>query len=275
MHALPILISLPLAASLAPLLLGALRHRGQLRRNYRGRSLPFPLGALILLSGVVTLATLALIDAVQGVSLLPGSVATAAAFVVGAGALGLVDDAFGGQAPKGFRGHCAALLCGRISTGVVKAVGVTALALLASAPSHRSAEHWLLAAAVLTLATHVFNLLDLRPGRSVKALLVLGVALIVGTSNARPLLSLGAFLGPALVAGLYDLREWAMLGDTGASVLGALAGLWLTATLPLSGQAIALLALALTAIYGELRSISMLVDRSPWLRQLDSLGRPS
>ena len=78
-----------------------------------------------------------------------------------------------------------------------------------------------------------------------------------------------------LVVGLYDLRERAMLGDTGSNLIGALAGLWVVLALGTTGQAIALaVALAIT-IYGEFRSISALVERTPLLRQLDSIGRPA
>ncbi len=77
------------------------------------------------------------------------------------------------------------------------------------------------------------------------------------------------------MAGFYDLRERAMLGDTGANLLGALAGLWLVLTLSGTGQLVALAVLLAVTLYGELRSISALVDRTPVLRELDSWGRPS
>jgi hypothetical protein len=128
---------------------------------------------------------------------------------------------------------------------------------------------------VLVLATNAFNLLDLRPGRSIKAFVLLGAGLTIGSSDLRPLWALGLFAAPALVAGLYDLRERAMLGDTGANLLGALAGLWLVLTLSEIGQLIALAMLAAVTVYGELRSISELVERVPLLRELDSWGRPS
>jgi hypothetical protein len=134
---------------------------------------------------------------------------------------------------------------------------------------------WLLAAAVLVLATNALNLLDLRPGRSTKAFVLLGAGLAIGSANPRPLWALGLFAGPALIAGFYDLRERAMLGDTGANLLGALAGLWLVLTLSGTGQLVALALLAALTVYGELRSISKLVERTPGLRQLDSWGRPS
>ncbi len=91
----------------------------------------------------------------------------------------------------------------------------------------------------------------------------------------RSLWALGLLAAPALVAGAYDLRERAMLGDTGSNLLGALAGLWLVLTLSGTGQLIALGLLAAITVYGELRSISALIERTPGLRELDSWGRPS
>ena len=66
-----------------------------------------------------------------------------------------------------------------------------------------------------------------------------------------------------------------MLGDTGSNLLGALAGLWLVLTLSPTGQLIALIVLAGITLYGEISSISGLVERTPGLRELDSWGRPS
>ncbi len=199
-------------------------------------------------------------------------------------ALGLVDDTLAGEpatAPprrpqRGWRGHGAAALRGELSTGMLKAAGSLGLALLAmSYSAGLSNGRWLLAAAVLVLATNAFNLLDLRPGRASKAFVLLGAGLALGAVDLRPLWALGLFAAPALVAGAYDLRERAMLGDTGANLLGALAGLWLVLTLSGTGQLVALVLLVVITIYGELRSISTLVERTPGLRQLDSWGRPS
>jgi len=104
---------------------------------------------------------------------------------------------------------------------------------------------------------------------------LLGAGLALGAGSARTFWSLGLFCGPALVAGALDLRERGMLGDSGASLVGALAGLWLVLTLSGSGQLVALGLLAAVTVYGELRSISSLIERTPGLRQLDSWGRPS
>jgi UDP-GlcNAc:undecaprenyl-phosphate GlcNAc-1-phosphate transferase len=192
----------------------------------------------------------------------------------GGGARGGADA--GARAPqRGWRGHGAAMLRGEFSTGALKAAGSLGLALLAMSYLGLSNGRWLLAAAVLVLATNAFNLLDLRPGRATKAFVLLGAGLAIGSADLRGLWALGLFVAPALVAGVYDLRERAMLGDTGANLLGALAGLWLVLSLSGTGQLIALALLLGITVYGELRSISALIERTPGLRRLDSWGRPT
>ena len=66
-----------------------------------------------------------------------------------------------------------------------------------------------------------------------------------------------------------------MLGDTGSNLVGALAGLWMVLTLSTLGLAIATGVLLAITAYGEIRSLSALVERTPPLRFLDSIGRPT
>jgi UDP-GlcNAc:undecaprenyl-phosphate GlcNAc-1-phosphate transferase len=278
-HALPFLLALACAAILAQPTLRVLGEGGHTRPNYRDRSLPFPIGVLVLVSALLALVPLALIERLAQVEVLYPRLTPIAAYTLGVACLGLIDDTLGSEqqvrpAPRGWRGHGAAALRGELSTGTLKAGGSLGLALLVTDFANLSTGRWLLAAGVLVLATNAFNLLDLRPGRSTKAFVLLGAGLTIGAADLRPLWMLGLFAAPALVAGFYDLRERAMLGDTGANLLGALAGLWLVLTLSRTGQLIALALLALITIYGEFRSISDLVERTPGLRELDSLGRP-
>lgn len=288
MHALPLVLALASAVLLAPAVLRMLASAGKLRPNYRGRTLPSPFGVLILAAALLALVPLTLVQVLGSGDVFHAETAPIAIYALGVLALGLVDDAFGDRtagvtasdaprrlAPRGWRGHGAALARGELSTGVLKAVGSLGLALLATSMLGLSNGRWLLATAVLVLATNAFNLLDLRPGRATKAFVLLGLGVGLGSGEARPLWSLGLFAAPALVAGLYDLRERAMLGDTGANVIGALAGLWLVLALSGVGQAIAVALLLAITVYGEVRSISGFVERTPGLRQLDSLGRPA
>jgi UDP-GlcNAc:undecaprenyl-phosphate GlcNAc-1-phosphate transferase len=281
MHALPFLLSLASAAIIAPAIVRMLADGGHTRNNYRGRALPCPLGVLVLAAASFALLPLTLLWKLASSELFHPEVLPIAVYALGVLALGLLDDTLGSPTPgagptrRGWRGHGAAALRGELSTGTLKAVGSLGLALFAMSYLGLSNLRWLLAAGVLVLATNVFNLLDLRPGRSVKAFVLLGAGLTVGSSDLRPMWSLGILAGPALIAGGYDLRERAMLGDTGANLLGALAGLWLVLSLSGVGQLVALALLAAVTLYGELRSISTLIERTPVLRELDSLGRPS
>lgn len=293
MHALPLLCSTLTALVIAPALLRGLNRSGCTARNYRGRDLPYPFGALALLAVPAALVPLALIGRLGGVALFHREAAPVALYCSGVILLGALDDrlpqtlraaraaAAGGAGraakgePRGLRGHARALLRGEPSTGAAKAAGSLGLALLALSQLGLSGARLALAVAVVVLSTHVWNLLDLRPGRAVKALALLGGALTALSGDLRALWSLGLFGGTALVAGAYDVREHAMLGDTGAGLLGGLAGLWLVLTLGRDAQLAALALLVATALYGELRSITGLVERTPLLRGLDSLGRPS
>ncbi len=280
MRALPFLLAVTFAGILAKPALRALRAGGHTRINYRERALPFPFGVLIVAAALIALVPLVLIERLGHVSVMSPQLLPVAMYALGVACLGLLDDELGTErsgapGPRGWRGHGAAAIRGELSTGTLKAAGSLGLALLAMDYTGLSIGRWLLASAVLVLATNTFNLLDLRPGRATKVFVLLGAGLTIGARELRPLWTLGLFVGPALLAGCYDLREHAMLGDTGANLLGALAGLWLVLTLSGAGQLIALVLLASITIYAEFRSISDLVERMPLLRGLDSWGRPS
>ncbi|MFL5857794.1 MAG: hypothetical protein ACJ77L_13770, partial [Solirubrobacteraceae bacterium] len=62
-------------------------------------------------------------------------------------------------------------------------------------------------------------------------------------------------------------------GDTGSTLLGAMAGLWLSTALDARGKLVAASSLTLIATTAELTSLSALIDRVPPLRALDWLGR--
>lgn len=274
MRALAPLLSLIAALALAPVLRRRLESAGRLACNYRGRLLPCPFGFLVPVAALAGALPLVAIASLTGARLLHPEAAPIALYALGMVCLGAVDDEFAG-APRGLRGHAASTLRGRPTTGALKAAGAATLAPVALAWLGYSGARLLLASAVLVMSTNLFNLLDLRPGRAIKAFVALGILLLAVSRTMRPLWSLGGLLAPALVAGGYDLRERAMLGDTGSNLLGALAGLWLVLTVGTAGQLAALLALCLVSGYAEFSSLSALVERTPLLRGLDSLGRPS
>ena len=276
MEWLPLAIALVVAALVAPGLVRGLGAQGFARENYRGAQVAFPAGIAIPLVAMLALVPLSLVAEIADTEVFRPGTQAAVMYVIGVALLGLLDDLVGSDAPaRGWRGHARATVSGGLSTGALKAVGSLGLALFALMGTGANTGEYLLAVGVLVVATNLFNLLDLRPGRSAKALVLLGLALSVGAMDAGPLWTVGLFLGPILVLLPLDLREVGMLGDTGSNAIGAVAGLWLVLTLSVTGQAIALAIMAAVTIYGEFRSIAALIDRTPGLRHLDSLGRIS
>jgi UDP-N-acetylmuramyl pentapeptide phosphotransferase/UDP-N-acetylglucosamine-1-phosphate transferase len=271
-HALPLIVSLVTAAALAPAALRALAAGELVHENYRGVRLPHPAGTVIVAAAGLALIPLTLLQQLADVEVFRRELGLVMFYALGVAFLGLLDDVLGGQ-PRGWRGHGAAVMGGGLSTGALKAAGSLGFALFALSGRFENDLRYLLAVVVLVLSTNLFNLLDLRPGRAVKAFVIFGLASTIGASTLKPLEALGLFVGPVLVVGLYDLRERALLGDTGSNLVGALAGLWIVLSWPPTGQAIALAIIVAMTIYGEFRSISELIERTPLLRHLDSLGR--
>jgi hypothetical protein len=166
-------------------------------------------------------------------------------------ALGLADDLWSGEA-RGFRGHLRA----RRSTGVLKVVGISAVALAAT----RS----LRAAAVVALAANALNQLDTRPGRALKAFLLTSVVLRRTPSS---------YVAIAVLLAPYDLREMTMLGDAGSNALGAVLGFGSVTNSRGRRGWLAIVGLATLTTLGEVRSLGDLIERTPVLRILDAFGR--
>lgn len=201
-------------------LLDALLVLGPQAANHRGLRLPV-VGWLI------------------GVASGPAATAIAAA--------GLADDLWSGP-ERGVRNHLRA----RRTTGVLKLVAIPAVGWLATRK--------LSGALLVALAANLWNQLDTRPGRALKAYL------LVAPSVGAPLL-------PAAVLLPCDCREMTMLGDAGSNVLGGLVGLRSVGRLTARGRWIAIGALASLNILGEVRSLGEVIERTPVLRELDALGR--
>jgi hypothetical protein len=162
-------------------------------------------------------------------------------------AIGLADDRWSGG-ERGFREHLRA----RRTTGVLKLFGIPLVALVRT----RSVSGALLVA----LSANALNQLDTRPGRALKAYLAAALAV-------------DAPLGLAVLLLPYDLREMAMLGDGGSNALGAMLGLSSVDRFTGRGRWVAIGALAGLTLVGEHRSLGALIERTPLLRELDTLGR--
>ncbi len=283
MQALPLLLALGFALVIAPVLIRGLLEAGFVRSNYAGREVAVPIGLLLPLAAFAALGVAAPLDRLVDDEILGGAgLAGAMLYVTGVCLLGVIDDLLGTPAiegdlgrkdPRGLRGHAKAALGGGFSTGAVKAIGALGLAAFAIGLIVPGDWEYLLAIALVVVTTNLFNLLDLRPGRALKVFFVLIVGLALGTWTLDPLWTMGVFIGSLPVLALYDLGEKGMLGDTGSNAIGAIAGIWMVLVLDTTAQAVALAVVFLITLYGEFRSISQMIDRTPMLRWLDLLGR--
>lgn len=283
MQVLPLLLAFAFALVIVPVLLRGLAEAGFVRSNYAGRDVPVPAGLLIPLAAFLALGVSAPLDRLVDDDVLQGvGLAGAIIYIVGVCLLGVIDDLLGTPViegdlgrkdPRGLRGHAKATMSGGFSTGAVKAIGSLGLAAFAVGLIVPGKWEYLLAIALVVVTTNLFNLLDLRPGRALKVFFVLIIGLAIGTWTLDPLWTMGAFIGSLPVLFYYDLSEKGMLGDTGSNAIGAIAGIWMVLVLDTTGQAIALAIVFLITLYGEFRSISQLIDRTPVLRFIDLLGR--
>jgi UDP-GlcNAc:undecaprenyl-phosphate GlcNAc-1-phosphate transferase len=205
----------------------------------------------------------------------------AALAVASAAGLGGYDDLAGDGSSRGLLGHLRALSRGEVSTGAVKLAGLAATGVLSAAvlppqPGEvsggaRRALDVALSGALIAGTANLVNLLDLRPGRSLKAVLGLGA---LTTLTRGPGGQLGAVATGAAASCLRaDLGERAMLGDTGANAAGALLGTAWVRGLGRPSRLLALAAVTGLTLASERVSFTAVIERTPALRALDQLGR--
>ncbi|WP_225754210.1 hypothetical protein [Actinotalea sp. Marseille-Q4924] len=197
----------------------------------------------------------------------------------GAAAFGLVDDLTEdtSRSRKGLRGHLGALVHGELTTGGLKVVGIGATSLVAAAvlpdrddlgPVARAVDV-AVSGALVAATANLLNLLDLRPGRALKAGALAGAPLLGGA--AAPVA--GAVLGSAAAALPRDLGETDMLGDGGANALGALLGVGAVVGNGRAGRLALLTAAVGLTLASERVSFTEVIARTPVLREIDAWGR--
>ena len=230
---------------------------------------------------------------------------------LGGGLAGYIDDVDqgahdGGKVAKGLKGHLGALAHGQVTTGVIKIAGIGASALAASALVGSKATSVSGKAADLALNTvliagtaNLANLLDLRPGRALKATVLVATPLsyfscaaaktpasgasgAASATPAAPASASGASAQRLLASGLNaaaitalveDLQETTMLGDTGANAAGALLGTSLAANDSWKLRLGAALGVVGLILASEKVSFSKVIAANPALNWLDQLWR--
>lgn len=213
---------------------------------------------------------------------------------LGGGLAGYIDDVDqgahdGGKVAKGLKGHLGALAHGQVTTGVIKIAGIGASALAASALVGSKATSMGGKVADLALntvliagAANLANLLDLRPGRALKATVLVATPLSyfscaaakapASPASAQRLLASG-LNAAAITALVEDLQETTMLGDTGANAAGALLGTSLAANDSWKLRLGTTLGVVGLILASEKVSFSKVIAANPALNWLDQLWR--
>ncbi|MDR2564853.1 MAG: hypothetical protein LBC97_02115 [Bifidobacteriaceae bacterium] len=242
------------------------------RENYRGRTVDLR-GGVALVSGLATAV-------LRSGGVAAGPLGPVAAIGLAAGA-GLWDDLKGDGSVRGLKGHLRRLRQGQVTTGLVKLVAVTAGAAVFAVTAELSRSRrasWAGSAARITVdaalvagAANLINLLDLRPGRALKAAGAPAVLLAVAPGGGGELAA--GVAGAVAAAAPADLGERTMLGDCGANALGAAVGVALAQSLRPGARAVAALAVAGLILASEKVSFSEVIAATPALRRLDEWGR--
>ncbi|MDC7123336.1 hypothetical protein OMK64_17540 [Cellulomonas fimi] len=213
--------------------------------------------------------------------------AVALTVATGAGAaFGVIDDLTEDTEVrrKGLRGHLGALSRGELTTGGLKVLGIGAASLVAAAVAtpvrdaaggRRSAAGWVtdvaVSGALVAASANLLNLLDLRPGRALKAASLVAAPLaLAGGAGAG---AAAGVLGTAGAAGEQDLAEHDMLGDGGANALGATLGTALVLAAPRRVRWAALGVVTALTLASEKVSFTQVIERTPVLREIDAWGR--
>jgi UDP-N-acetylmuramyl pentapeptide phosphotransferase/UDP-N-acetylglucosamine-1-phosphate transferase len=212
------------------------------------------------------------------------------------GGLGAVDDFMESGSSKGLRGHLSALARGEITTGAIKVLGIPAASIAAAAilrtgasrtgslsgllafSRHDVEASWfskacdiVVTGGVIAGSANLFNLLDLRPGRALKA----GALTLAFTDHEHAVswAPSAAIAGATAAAWPDDLAGEVMLGDTGANALGAAIGTILSETADPVRRRIILAVLAGLTLASEKVSFTSVIESTPGLREIDSFGR--
>lgn len=266
------LVALVVAAAVGWALRGL---RSPAATNWRSKRLPVVLGIALAVGLLVGLA-----PRLTASHATPDSEARfrlTVAVLVGAGIVflgGLWDD-LRPSPTHGLLAQLRPLLRGSVTSGAVKLlaalVGGTAFVLIQ--PANWSAARSVLAVLVVAGTANLVNLLDVRPGRAIKfavpALIVLGK---LTPPRGYPLVAAAA-AGAAAGIAYYDLREQAMLGDAGATLLGFVVGVGLAVRLHSVALVAAFLVIVALHVVAETVSFSRIIEAAPPLRWIDRLGQ--
>ena len=185
---------------------------------------------------------------------------------------GILDDIIGNRDVSGLKGHFKSLLNGKLTTGGFKALFGGFVGLVVSVCISSSIVDIIVNTLIIALSTNLMNLFDLRPGRAIKAYLVIMIPIYItltGYTKVFPLLIL-----PNVLAYFNtDLKARGMMGDTGSNVLGISIGVLMALGYGIKVRLAWLVFLILMHLITEKFSLTKIIEKNRVLKFIDNLGR--
>ena len=185
---------------------------------------------------------------------------------------GALDDLIGNRNVSGLKGHFKSLFKGELTTGGFKALFGGFVGLVVSVCISSSIVDIIVNTLIIALSTNLMNLFDLRPGRAIKAYLVIMIPIYItltGYTKVFPLLIL-----PNVLAYFNtDLKARGMMGDTGSNVLGISIGVLMALGYGIKVRLVWLVFLILMHLITEKFSLTKIIEKNRVLKFIDNLGR--
>ncbi|NLB18100.1 MAG: hypothetical protein GX825_05065 [Syntrophomonadaceae bacterium] len=260
---LAVLIELAAIRMMLPMLVQG----GAIRRNFCNDEIPVAGGLTFL---VAVLATFIILHFFNLFDI--GGVEFYLIAVMGMAFLGFIDDMLGQRDSLGFRGHFSLLFTkGRLTTGALKALGGGMIAIYVAMVYSADMGELVVNFLLVALFTNSMNLFDLRPGRCIKAFLLIFFPLLL--FQGELFLAFLPLVGAVLAFFPGDLKAKVMMGDTGSNVLGVTLGVMAVWGLSLSVRIGLVILLVALHILTERYSLTKIIEANQGLSWFDSLGR--
>jgi UDP-GlcNAc:undecaprenyl-phosphate GlcNAc-1-phosphate transferase len=185
---------------------------------------------------------------------------------------GFIDDLIGDGSIRGIKRHFLELVIrGKLTTGSIKALIGVLVGFILSLLNKEGIGEALLNIILFILFINFINLLDLRPGRALKAFMLLSVLMMFFSKFNALWILLPLFLSiPVYFKG--EMKEIYMLGDTGANLIGGVLGYYALKGLSTTPKLIITFFLIGIHIFAEFHSLTTYINSIRILRYLDQIG---
>lgn len=237
--------------------------------NYMGQHIPTAMGSFIWLIVVLSYFLNTILGTYSSSEFGPYVVVLSVITFIG-----WLDDTIGDRDVKGLRGHWRTWRQqGVFTTGALKLWGTGMMALWMCSHISPTLPLAILHGGLIMLMTNTMNLLDLRPGRMLKVVLIFILLIVLSTTFVDYIPWLLPIIIAVVLVFRKELRGELMLGDTGANLLGFAIGVTLCVATPIWLQVITVILTALLHWLTERHSLTHIIAKHKWLHWFDHLGR--